>query len=294
MPGLKNPDFICIGPEKTGTSWLHCILRDHPDIFLPYQKELRYWNEGDLFPGHSLKNLFLSQHWHYIGLRRQLTGCISQLFSKNFYRNNQDLELWWQLKYILGKRTPEWYSKLFSESADRRSGDITPTYYQLSEERVLEISQHYPSMKIIILVRDPVERAWSKAKMILLKNPMREFSTVNQKEFYDVFDHIYSSWLSYEETIKIWNKYFNHVHISFYDELQTKPESIYGDICRFLDVVPNAQSELLEKVVNQGARIEMPDEFQRFLVDQYGNEINEMDRNHPRGYPASWKEKYGL
>src|SRR5688572_18044644 len=41
---LILPDFLCIGVQKTGTSWLYQNLRLHPDIFMPDRKELDYFN----------------------------------------------------------------------------------------------------------------------------------------------------------------------------------------------------------------------------------------------------------
>ncbi len=36
-----NPNFICTGVQKAGTSWLYQELKTHEDIFLPQKKELR-------------------------------------------------------------------------------------------------------------------------------------------------------------------------------------------------------------------------------------------------------------
>ena len=37
-------DFIGIGAPKSGTTWLADCLRRHPQIFVPEQKELMYFN----------------------------------------------------------------------------------------------------------------------------------------------------------------------------------------------------------------------------------------------------------
>lgn len=37
-------DFICVGAEKCGTTWLAEMLRQHPRVFVPPQKELHYFN----------------------------------------------------------------------------------------------------------------------------------------------------------------------------------------------------------------------------------------------------------
>ena len=40
----RVPDFLCIGAQKAGTSWLAAALRAHPDVFVPDQKELHYFD----------------------------------------------------------------------------------------------------------------------------------------------------------------------------------------------------------------------------------------------------------
>lgn len=39
------PNFLGIGAQKSGTTWLHCMLIQHPDIYLPKtQKELHFFD----------------------------------------------------------------------------------------------------------------------------------------------------------------------------------------------------------------------------------------------------------
>ena len=38
------PDFLGIGAQKAGTTWLHENLRRHPELFLPEEKELHYFD----------------------------------------------------------------------------------------------------------------------------------------------------------------------------------------------------------------------------------------------------------
>ena len=39
------PDFICIGAQKAGTTWLERNLRGHPQVWLPPVKAVRYFND---------------------------------------------------------------------------------------------------------------------------------------------------------------------------------------------------------------------------------------------------------
>lgn len=41
---IPFPAFLGIGAQKAGTSWLHANLRAHPDLFLPAQKEVHYFD----------------------------------------------------------------------------------------------------------------------------------------------------------------------------------------------------------------------------------------------------------
>ena len=40
----RFPDFFVIGPQRTGTTWLYRQLSLHPEVFIPTQKEIRYFN----------------------------------------------------------------------------------------------------------------------------------------------------------------------------------------------------------------------------------------------------------
>jgi hypothetical protein len=41
---MRCIDFLCVGAEKSGTTWIAEMLRQHPQIFIPFQKELHYFN----------------------------------------------------------------------------------------------------------------------------------------------------------------------------------------------------------------------------------------------------------
>jgi len=41
---VRLPNFLIIGAEKAGTTWLYDRLRRHPDVFIPKVKEIHYFN----------------------------------------------------------------------------------------------------------------------------------------------------------------------------------------------------------------------------------------------------------
>ncbi len=42
---MKLPNFIVLGPPRTGTTWLYRCLGQHPEVFISDRKEVRYFDE---------------------------------------------------------------------------------------------------------------------------------------------------------------------------------------------------------------------------------------------------------
>lgn len=42
LPKMR-PNFLCIGTFRTGTTWLFHVLKGHPEVFLPKEKELMFF-----------------------------------------------------------------------------------------------------------------------------------------------------------------------------------------------------------------------------------------------------------
>jgi len=51
MTGDRNPDFVGIGAQKAGTTWLFEALRMHPEVVFPSGKEIHFW---DWYPDRGL------------------------------------------------------------------------------------------------------------------------------------------------------------------------------------------------------------------------------------------------
>ena len=129
------PDFLGIGAQKAGTTWLYENLRKHPELFLPEKKELHF-------------------------------------FDRHFYKSIN------------------WYYKHFLDADTLKTkGEITPSYSILSEEKIKFIYKMNPKLRIILLLRNPAERAWSHAVMNLVKRTKRNISLIKNEEFIAHFKH---------------------------------------------------------------------------------------------------------
>ena len=220
----KKPDFICIGPEKTATTWLFSILHGHPQIWLPPYKELRFLTEGNLVPEHSLKNLFFNSHWHCRELRRVLLRNMMKMLLLRKTQNFGPFESFsWVMHYMFSKHTFGWYASLFKKAGEQLSGDITPNYYHIPETRIAELYGHNPDTKILLFVRNPIERAWSGALMNFCDHAKRAFESVSETEWVKMLDEFYGYWRPYSEVIGMWQVYFPDMHIAFFDHLKEDP-----------------------------------------------------------------------
>lgn len=294
MTERTKPDFICIGPEKTGTSWLYAQLLEHPRVYLPSVKELRYWNEGNLVPAHSRLRVLFDDHWHFKHLRKFFWSCVKECWSKRAMKIQHWSTFYASMQYVWGTRNDDWYEALFNKIPSKLSGDISPLYYHLEEAQVEKISKYRPATKIIILVRDPIARTWSKVRMNVLRHKRQSFEETCPQEFLDHFSEIKSYWRPYSETVALWKKHFKNVYVGYYDEILQSPYSIYSDICAFLGLEPTASQERLDRKINKGLSIDIPQQLLARLRTDYGGEILSMTEQTESPHPQTWKELYGL
>jgi hypothetical protein len=150
-------EFLCIGAQKAGTSWLWANLRQHPDIWLPPLKELHYFDRRD----DGLWERLTHPRTVYRNARREL---LSSALGLRWLRGDAK-ELGWYARYLLGRRNDAWYRSLFAPAAGRTTGDITPRYSVLPDASVAHAARALPDARIVYLIRNPVERAWSNLKM---------------------------------------------------------------------------------------------------------------------------------
>ena len=76
----------------------------------------------------------------------------------------------WDYNYFLKKRDIEWYKRLFRPALGKIAGEITPGYSFLDKNGVQTIYRNFPDVKIILLLRNPIQRDWSA----LIRNLARE------------------------------------------------------------------------------------------------------------------------
>jgi hypothetical protein len=175
---LTLPDFLGIGAQKAGTTWLHECLRCHPELYLPPQKELHYFDEG---------------------------------FHKSLIS----------------------YASAFREGRRRIKGEITPDYSVLPDARIRFVRAVMPRLRLVFLLRNPIERAWSQAVMNLVTITGRRFEDVSEAEF---VRHIKSERSvrrgDYRRIIANWTKHFpaESLLIGFFEDVRSRPQELLARV----------------------------------------------------------------
>lgn len=302
------PTFFLVGAEKAGTTSLYHYLRQHPEIFLPEEKE----------PG------FFSLHWD---IAAEPPDVVRQVW------RNADLDRFRDLE-----QATEAYLDLYdpaSEHADR--GDCTASYlwHPRAPDRIQACS---PSASILVLVRDPVERAYSHYLMTWRAGTEdRPFHEALQRDLEREQEgqapHRYLLSGRYDELIQRYIDRFgsDNVHVDFTERMGDQPHVVLEEICSFLELptgpvaeidtgerhnpyrepanrfahwvrtseamrslarglLPERLREFLGNrlLLSSADKPEMSDEARRFLEDHYEDQANAVEEFAGREPPWSW------
>jgi hypothetical protein len=173
------------------------------------------------------------------------------------------------------------YSRYFQEAGERVTGDITPSYSLLPLETIRVIRDVCPALRILFLLRDPVERAWSHALMELLKVRRRSYETVTPEEFAEHF-HCADSLErgQYTRILDRWSGVFppEAVFVGFYDEIARGGETLMRGICRHLDIHEDLDWSVfpLRETVHRGAGFPLPEALRGVLRELYAPELERL------------------
>lgn len=255
---IRYPDFICIGAQKSGTTWLYENLKKHPDVWMSPIKEVQYFNE-----------LYIPDHHQWIGEHRRVHAANAM---RALLSGKSDSEIDFggveQICRIVTHPVDDhWYGSIFGQApADRICGEITPEYSLLPSAGIAHLRRLSPSARIIFMMRDPIERTISHLRMLKAKDPSLSFETA--MTFRDV--HMRSD---YATIIGNWRKAFgpDQMFLACYDEIKTDPIGLLQRLCGFLGI--RSQRELFEasdNVVFAGPSVEVPEEVYSCLRAQYG------------------------
>lgn len=255
------PDFLVVGPQRTGTTWLHAQLRYHPEIMLSEPKELYFFS--------SLKNPESPR-----------------------FRSN---ELQWYLRFfheplwrvLLRQAISLW--RYHERYRPRVRGEATASYAGLDRDVIQEIVALKPDVKVIFMIRNPIERAWSHAKKDLARNRRRRLEEVTEAEFERFFTDPYQLRCAhYTENIDNWVACLRprHLLVALFDDIDRDPEALLLEVMSFLGVTSDRRyiSADVRKPVNPTATTKIPQRYRQFLQELLKDDMAKLEER----FGLSW------
>lgn len=203
MENGKVPNFLVVGAAKSGTTSLYHYLAKHNDVFVPTHKEPFY-----------------------------LTG-------KTFENVNNESGNYHEK--LVSKRAN--YEELFVKASGYKAiGDFSTGYLYYYESSIPFIKEYLGNPKIIIILRNPADRAYS--------NYMHHVRDGYEKESFEVALDLEDArkqenwWWGYSfrqaglyyEAVKAYLNAFSDVKVFLFEDLKKNPQGIVNDTCDFLGI----------------------------------------------------------
>jgi hypothetical protein len=270
----QYPAFIGIGAARAGTTWISTSLSRHPGVWIPRIKELHYFTRSAKYFGPSqlqdgtlLQRLFSRQKgfWKY-------RSRVARALASNLARPSL-AKLRWDGKYLLGRPGDQWYARLFAQGAGKVTGEITPRYGVLDRDDISALKALMSDVKIIYVMRDPVDRAWSLIKYHEKKQG-RPISDLPADALIErAFHQGVVEQSDYEGILERWRSVFPREQMLelFYDEIVESPDAVLARLLSFLGLDPAH----LESATCSNARVnpsfdkDIPAEFAKALAAHY-------------------------
>ncbi|MBI2835570.1 MAG: sulfotransferase [Acidobacteria bacterium] len=295
--GLRR-HFLVIGAQRSGTTWLYRNLGRHPDIWLPPVKELHFFDRAPRYPspshhasppGWKRLSLILSLMLAAAPNRRMVLQHVKFWLWCRAAEAGAWPAFWFSVGYPFATIDANWYRHLFALGGEKITGDLTPAYSLLTEEDVAVVRELLPEARIVMVLRNPIERAWSHFKLECRMTGIRVDDVWAASHFLGRPDVFMRG--DYASVLPRWRRHFGRdgVHVAYYDNLLQDPEGFFRGILDFL----GAHSDLdigfgdLRRRVNQSAPVQIPDEIRTALAGQYLESLRELCRIEP-GRPEVW------
>ncbi|HDN58998.1 MAG TPA: sulfotransferase [Candidatus Marinimicrobia bacterium] len=263
------PNFFIVGAAKAGTTSIYNYLKSHPDVYMSPVKEPNFFSK-DIDPSKFRKDY-----------KRE------PLIIKD-ENNIPD-------KHVAFIKDFNSYKALFKNAKGFKAIGEASTSYLYSEVAAVEIRKHIPDAKIIISLRNPIDRAFSHFLMSL-KDGLTTYNDFLKEVFHDyesVKDrswgvaHLYLDLGLYHKQVKRYLDNFppEQVKIILFDDLINALQNVVLELFAFLNLKTNTDittnvynkseipSPLFQKVIRILNRYGIREKFIRKLPEKLKQNI---------------------
>jgi hypothetical protein len=247
------PNFFVVGVVKGGTTSLYHYLAQHPDVYLPPIKETNHFAAKDISEKHFLKGYGQDVN---IDLDKYINGGMKE--TVHIAHVNEDRH----------------YEALFSKAGNEKAiGEISNSY-MICPSSAKAIHDFNQEAKILVILRNPVRRAWSQFLMNLreAKSDANNFIQELENDHGQSpkgwgVNHQYLELGNYSEQLKRYFDLFGRERVLpiFFEDYKKNPEEILTSVCQFLEIDGSFEFDFSEKS-NASALPRNPG-LNRFLVN---------------------------
>lgn len=202
----KLPNFLIAGFAKCGTTSLANYLKNHEEIFICKEKELRY-----------------------------LT--FDHLKEKGYKGPGDD-----KVRSIAVKSLDDYKSCFNATEKHKAIGEATADTAYFHQQTIPKIKKTLGDPKIIILLRDPVKRAISAYSHLVREEREKlcfeDALDIEEERLKSGFEYIwgYKQSSMYYQPVKAFKESFSNVKIVLFEDLIKDPDKIIQDALQFLEV----------------------------------------------------------
>ncbi|HEX6895667.1 MAG TPA: sulfotransferase [Bryobacteraceae bacterium] len=260
------PNFFIVGAPKAGTTSLYYYLDQHPEVFMCPVKEANHF-ASEIRPEGFAEHLQGRVRREIKATRKYLAGPMSE---KRF-----------------GAIGLEWdeYLRLFRNVKREKAIGEASVCYLWSQTAAQNIAARIPAAKIVMILRDPVERAFSQYMQWASQGEVGEsFLEVCHKSIANTGGKF--QWMSpflemglYAEQVKRYLDLFprQNILIYLYEDYVRDPEGVLKETFRFLDVNAAFRPDLSTRhLVPKGHRRVMDNRDKSSLREFYREDVQKL------------------
>jgi hypothetical protein len=243
----KSPNFFIVGAPKTATTSLYHYLDQHPQVYMSAIKEPNFFAEEI-----REKNFEPDLQRGIARAACELRGFLSgPMREKRF-----------------GGIVTEWedYLRLFPNAKDESALGEASVCYLWSPTAPIRIAKRVPDAKILVMLRDPAERAFSQYLHGVGNGVIRwSFGEHIQRNLrhdsrqFCVHYPFLEFGLYFEQLGRYLARFGQNVWVGFHEDFKNRPLEVYRNICRFLRVdqefSPNMERRHLEAQVPRASSV---------------------------------------
>lgn len=226
------PSFLVLGGQRCGTTWLHRMLVEHPDVFVLKGKE------PDFFYRVALTDSFES------------------------------------------------YEASFANSEPMQArGDMSVNYCMLTTPVIREVHRILPHLKIVLTLRNPVDRSWSQLKLIHDLMDIRD-QHLNELSIPQMLQTLGQCRVTrrsdFLEILNRWQSVFSpdDFHLSLFEQVRENPKEYITGVLEHINVDPERlpSSVDLAQKVHAGGSEDMPDLVRWWLCRRWLEPVKELNQ----------------